>query len=344
MGEYQFAYFTNEHSGCYIISRKQLHRAINSGGFLVGPHQRKYDLLCAAATDPYTQCGLRKLICISHLQEFLVHHIANKYIQTVYGVPSSEMCRQVQALIRISGNGHRPQPLFATETRLVGSLFSKDYYEPIKADVISAIPCGTTSILSLGCGWGATEAWLASQGLEVVAVPLDGVIPGGAGAATIEIVEGDFETVRGKLKGRKFDCLLVSNVLHLVDNPIKVLTMFAELLSPGSLAIIVVPNLLRFKATYAVAKKVASYSHVRLPIIFMKMFREEWFKSVGNFEETGARATSHKTLRNWTAAAGLKLERTIDLLPPRAQRASRVTMGLLDPVMADELVAFARRT
>jgi 2-polyprenyl-3-methyl-5-hydroxy-6-metoxy-1,4-benzoquinol methylase len=342
-GEYKFAHFTNEHSGCYIISRAQLQRSIDSGGFLVGPHQRKYDLLCAAATDPYTQCGLRKLICISHLQEFLVHHTANKYIQTVYGVPSSEMSRQVQALLRIGGNGHRPGTLFATETSLVGSLFSKDYYEPIKAEVISAIPSSASSILSVGCGWGTTEAWLAAKGLKVVAVPLDGVIPGGADAGTIEIVEGDFESVRGKLKERQFDCLLVSNVLHLVDDPIKVLTMFANLLRPGALAIIVVPNLLRFKATYAVAKKVASYSHVRLPIIFLKMFGEEWFKSVGNFEETGVRATSHKTLRNWAAAAGLELERTIDLLPQRAQRASRVTMGLLDSVMADELIAFAKR-
>jgi 2-polyprenyl-3-methyl-5-hydroxy-6-metoxy-1,4-benzoquinol methylase len=342
-GEYRFAHFTNEHSACYVISRDQLRRAIDSGGFLVGPHQRKYDLLCAAATDPYTQCGLRKLICISHLQEFLVHHTANKYIQTVYGVASAEMGRQVQALLRIGRNGHYRSTLYETETSLVGSLFSKDYYEPIKAEIISAIPNGTSSVLSLGCGWGKTEAWLASKGVKVAAVPLDAVIPGGADVAGIEIVDGDFETVREKLKGRKFDCLLVSNVLHLVDDPIKILTMFAELLSPGALAIIVVPNLLRFKATYAIAKKVASYSRVRLPIILVKMFGDEWFKSVGNFQETGARATSHKILQNWTTAAGLKLERTVDILPPRAQRASRITMGLLDSVMADELIAFAKR-
>jgi 2-polyprenyl-3-methyl-5-hydroxy-6-metoxy-1,4-benzoquinol methylase len=343
IGDYHFAYFTNEHSGCYIISRKQLQRAIESGGFLVGPHQRKYDLLCAAATDPYTQCGLKKLICISHLQEFLVHHLANKYIQTVYGVASAEMSRQVQALIRIGGNGHQPGTLFSTETSLVGSLFSKNYYEPIKVDVISSIPSTASSILSLGCGWGTTEAWLSAKGLKVVAVPLDGVIPGGADAGAIEIVEGNFETVREKLKGRQFDCLLVSNVLHLVDDPVKVLTMFAELLSPGALAIIAVPNLLRFKATYAVAKKVASYSHVRLPIVCMKMFGEEWFKSLGNFEVTGARATSHKTLRNWSGAAGLEIERTLNLLPPRARMASRITFGLLDSLLADDLIAVARR-
>jgi 2-polyprenyl-3-methyl-5-hydroxy-6-metoxy-1,4-benzoquinol methylase len=343
IGEYQFAHFTNEHSACYVISREQLQRAIDSGGFLVGPHQRKYDLLCAAATDPYTQCGLRKLICISHLEEFLVHHVANKYIQTVYGVPSAEMGRQVQALRQIGENGHYRRTLFATETSLVGSLFSKDYYEPVKAEVTSAIPNGASSVLSLGCGWGKTEAWLAAKGMKVVAVPLDAVIPGGADAERIEIVEGDFETAREKLKGRQFDCLLVSNVLHLVDDPIKVLKMFAELLSPGALAIIVVPNLLRFKATYAIAKKVASYSHVRLPIICMKMFGQDWFKSVGDFKATGTRATSRKTLRKWTGAAGLRLEDTVEILPDRAKQASRVTMGLLDPVMADELIAFARR-
>src|SRR5579864_6254290 len=64
-GNQMFAHFTNEHSACYMLTQAQLRRAILSGGFLVGPHQGKYDLLCSAATDPYTQCGFTKVICIS---------------------------------------------------------------------------------------------------------------------------------------------------------------------------------------------------------------------------------------------------------------------------------------
>ena len=36
-------------------------------------------MLETAATDPYTSCGLRKMICISHLEQFLIHHMSNRY-------------------------------------------------------------------------------------------------------------------------------------------------------------------------------------------------------------------------------------------------------------------------
>ena len=61
-GDYVLARFTNEHAACYVLTRQQLRRALNSGGFDVSPHEGSYDLACTAATDPYTQCGLTKLI------------------------------------------------------------------------------------------------------------------------------------------------------------------------------------------------------------------------------------------------------------------------------------------
>ena len=82
-GRYTVARFTNEHAACYVLKRDQLRQAIRSGGFLVKPHEWKYDLLCTAATDPYTQCGFTKLIPISHLDEFTVHHLSNKYVGKV---------------------------------------------------------------------------------------------------------------------------------------------------------------------------------------------------------------------------------------------------------------------
>jgi hypothetical protein len=58
-GSYTFAFLTNEHSACYLLTQKQLKAAIDSGGFLVPPHHGKYDLACTASTDPYTSCGFR---------------------------------------------------------------------------------------------------------------------------------------------------------------------------------------------------------------------------------------------------------------------------------------------
>jgi SAM-dependent methyltransferase len=343
IGEHQFARFTNEHSACYVVTRDQLRRAIASKGFLVERWSGKYDLICTAATDPYLQCGFQRWVCISHLDEFLVHHLSEKYSGTGLGINAVEMKRQVDALLRIGRNGHRPKPLFQTESRLRGGLYSKGYYEPARADVISEIPQNARNVLSVGCGWGAMEVKLASLGKKVVAVPLDPVIPGGAENGAFEIVEGDLIEARQKLEGRQFDCILFSNVLHLVADPAKTLASYAELLTPGSTAVIVVPNLLRIKERYAVAKKVASYSRVKLPIILMKMPGDISFKGLGNYEATGVGTVTHQTIRDWSKTAGLKVERTIDLLPDRAKRASRLTFGILDHVFADEIIAVAKR-
>src|SRR5258708_15181710 len=55
VGDYTFARFTNDHSGCYVLTRDQLARAIASGGFLVPVHEHQHGLRETAATDAYTQ-------------------------------------------------------------------------------------------------------------------------------------------------------------------------------------------------------------------------------------------------------------------------------------------------
>jgi len=147
------------------------------GGFLVEPHEGRYDLLCTAATDPYTQCGFTKLIPISRLGEFTVHHLSNKYAGRM-GVDEPEMRRQIAALRQMAGSEDRAAQLFETETRLRTRLrraaFSKDYYELPSSEAMALIPDSARTILSIGCGWGATEMALAAKGLQVTAIALDG--------------------------------------------------------------------------------------------------------------------------------------------------------------------------
>src|ERR1700730_17320409 len=73
-----FAPFTNDHAACYLITRDQLAGAIESGGFLVPPYEGRYDMLCTAATDVYTRCGLKRYLSISRLADFLLPHLPNK--------------------------------------------------------------------------------------------------------------------------------------------------------------------------------------------------------------------------------------------------------------------------
>ena len=113
-GNYTLAHFTNEHAACYVLARAQLRKALNSGGFDVPPHEGKYDLLCTAATDPYTQCGLTKLIPVSHLTAFTVHHMSNRYVGKM-GVTAEQLGEQTDALLRIAQNASRPKSLLPTE-------------------------------------------------------------------------------------------------------------------------------------------------------------------------------------------------------------------------------------
>jgi len=324
-GDYTLAFFTCEHAACYLLTQRQLRRAIESGGFLVRAHSEKYDLLCTAATDPYTQCGFEKLICVSHLDDFLVHHLPNKYVGTKFGVDDTELRRQVGVLLQMGKKGERPKSLFATETKFRGLRYSKNYYEPVMAEIAPLIPSNARTVLSIGCEWGATEAWLAEKGLSVVAVPLDPIITGAAQAKGVEIVNGDLPTVLEQLKDRRFDCLLLLNILHLAPDPIALLSSLRGLLTPGASTIIVAPNFFQ------------------LSVLWRRTLKEDCFKDAGSYSKTGVHFTSPKTVRAWLQSAGMKLESVVNVLPDRAKRIRALTFGLTDSFLASEFIAAATK-
>lgn len=323
-GHYVLAFLTNEHSACYALTRGQLRRAINSGGYLVDAHEGRYDLLCTAATDPYTQCGFTKLVCISHVDDFLVHHLPNNYVGTAFGVGDRELRGQLGVLLGIAQNGQRPAPLFPTETKLKGCTYSKNYYEPAEPEVLSAIPEGVKTVLSVGCGWGSTERRLSERGLHVSAVPLDPVIPCGARAGGIEIIDGDLATARRALAGKKFDCLLISNVLHLVPDPVGVLSSCASLLPDDGTAVAVTPNMARLTAIWRWLRGDAGNA------------------APGSYERTGVHRVSKRVLSRWFRSAGMRVERVVQL-GPRSTLGRRLVARLLGSWMADGFVVVARK-
>jgi 2-polyprenyl-3-methyl-5-hydroxy-6-metoxy-1,4-benzoquinol methylase len=288
--QYTLSKFTNEHAACYVLTRHQLRKAIESGGFLVGPHEGRHDLLCSAATDPYTRCGFVKLIPISHFDDFTVHHLPNKYIGKL-GVDGPELRGQVDTLLQIAETGCRPRPLFNTETRLWRAAYSKDYYETVDQNVISLIPQNARSVLSIGCGWGATECCLVERGLRVVAVPVDPVICSRAAARGIELVLGDFRTVKAKLGSEKFDCILYLNVLHLLRDPIDVLSLFRDNLSFESVMVIRTPNTLNLSGVWNVFRDPSVY------------------QSLADYDLTGMHFSLISKVRRWCDGSGLRIDR-----------------------------------
>ena len=326
-GAHLLARFTNEHAACYVLTREQLAKAISSGGFLVEPHEGRYDLLCTAATDPYTQCGFTKLIPISRLGEFTVHHLSNKYAGRM-GVDEPEMRRQIAALRQMAGSEDRAAQLFETETRLRTRLrraaFSKDYYELPSSEVMALIPDSARTILSIGCGWGATEMALAAKGLQVTAIALDPVVSAMAADSGVKMIHGDFRSARACLEGRQFDCVLYLNVLHLVPDPVGILSLFGDVLSAGAPVIIQSPNMRS------------------IPEIWHGL-RSGRLGRQGGYERTGAHPVSAGKVRGWCEDAGFVPAHTVGILHRRAGILFHVPSSRIGMSMATDVITVARK-
>lgn len=323
-GKYALAFFTNEHAACYMLTQSQLRRAIGSGGFMVRPHQGKYDLACTAATDPYTQCGFRKMICISDLHCFQVRHLSNKYIGTDYDLEKSDFDRQVEALLEIKAGKRTPWQLLGpgTVTRLT---WSKSYYEPPRPEILDMIPAGAKSVLSIGCGWGASESHLTQRGIRVVGVPLDTVISTCAEARGVTIVCTDFDMTREGFGGERFDCILISNILHLLRDPLRVFRACTELLSPRGFIVLAVPNFNYLKTRWRRVRRMPGYRDLR------------------DHDEAGVHRTNHRVVRQWLKACDLTLDRVVNVVPERALMPLRLSLGMVAPGVAKELIVRSQK-
>jgi 2-polyprenyl-3-methyl-5-hydroxy-6-metoxy-1,4-benzoquinol methylase len=294
-GNYALAHFTNEHAACYILTRAQLSKALRSGGFDVVPHEGKYDLLCTAATDPYTQCGLTKLIPFSHLDLFSVHHMSNRYVGKM-GVTADEFDNQRAALLQIAQKGVAVTPLIPAETRLWNSAYAKDYYAPVAEEVVSLIPKTARSVLSIGCDTGATERWLVNKGFRVAAIPLDPVIASGAASDGVEMIYDDADRA-GLTERAPFDCVLYLNVLHLTACPQALLSWSRAFMHSNSTLIVQSPNMMSLRRL----RRLFSDSPSVTP--------------VNGYESTGAHFSSSRAIRSWCAGSGFRIEQVLGVFP-----------------------------
>ena len=323
-GDRLFAFFTNEHSACYVLTRDQLTRAIQSGGYLVEPHQEKYDLLVTAATDPYTQCGFKKLINFSHLEDFFLPHLPNKYLGQI-GIAETELRRQVDALTCISAGARPRSILFDNETTLLGGKWSKSYYEGTREDLQKLIPAGARKILSYGCGWGQFERFLMEKGFDVTAIPVDSVIGACAEARGIKTVYSEADHLPPAVTAEKFDCVLILGALHLLPTPKRVLSDLASLLSVGGTIVCSVPNMRQ------------------LPVTWRRLKRKKAFKDLSDYPRSHTHISSSRTVREWLRELPFKVQQIVPVIPNRAKWAFSTFGNICTNLLASELIVVARK-
>ena len=322
-GEYVVAEFTNEHAGFYILTRAQLQHVIASGGFLMEPYEGRYGLPETAATDPYTNCGLRKVICISALDDFLLHHMSNLYVVR-HGVLLEAFKAQVQTLMDICNSLHPASTLCEVESRFLHNAWSKSYHELPCDELLNMIPNPARSILSVGCGSGESEARLQQRGSKVTALPLDSVIGAAAAGRGVEIIYGTLAEGLEILRGRKFDSVVMSNLLHLLPDPWSVLKECAKLVREGGTLVIAGPN---FKS---------------ISVLLRRALASKDYSKLRTFAESGIHAFGITSLTTEVERAGLDVTavRWFDSTPPRDLIALRRWFGRL---MAKDWVIQARK-
>lgn len=281
-----FAKYTNEHSAFYVMTQFQLKKSIASGGFLRAPYEGKYDMLCAAATDPYTSCGLRKMVCISDLDNFIVHHMSDRYAGRM-GLPWASFAEQLETLKAIQAGNHPRSSLCAVESRVARGEWSKSFYEQPDGLLLSAIPATCKTVLSIGCGWGAMEAELIRRGADVTALPLDSVIGAAAARVGVKVVYGELSEALGKLVGQTYDCVLITNLLHLQRDPKGLFSRCLNFVGQGGSIVVQSPNFDRF------------------PVLLQRLLKFGLNRGLQDFEESGVVPLRSSMLRTVARRAGM---------------------------------------
>jgi SAM-dependent methyltransferase len=321
-----FAQFSNQHSGCFIATQAQLRRALSSGGFLVEPHDERYGMLESAASDIYTQCGLRRLICVSRIHELIVPHLPNKYFKEM-GIPLEELERQLRALSDVQKSGGWRGVLHQPQSHARGFRWSRNLYAKPDETLLNEVPPGTRQLLSIGAAAGEIEDTLRLRGIDVHAVAMDAVFAGALRAKGIKAVEGTLTESLRNLSGHMFDAILMADFLHLVEEPVEWMRSVRPFLSPGGCLVVRVDN------TGELSSWVKDIWAGRGRSLFP------------NFTRTGVQPVSAGRLRRWCAESGFSVANIVPSMPAeRRQKLGKLPSSLIEPLFASAFILTARRT
>lgn len=317
-----WARYSNEHSACFVATREQIQAGINSGGFGLEPHEGRYDMLCAAATDIYANCGFERLICLDRIDDFSLEHLPNKYIGKM-GLAKSDVLIQIEALRQVYSGTLPGYELLDPETKLPGSVGSKFYDERPDAR-LSAMVGSAASVLSWGCGTGTLEEPLVHSGVKVVGVPMDAVIGSIAQRRGLEMVYGPESTALEQLNGAAFEAVILSDILHLVDDKASLLSGLYNILGEGGRLACRVPNFFDLG-------------------MLRRRYTDERFPSVWDEERVGAALLQAAELKQLAVRCGFREVEVCYGMQDRRQALSAWSLGLLDQWLGSHIYLSAIR-
>jgi SAM-dependent methyltransferase len=211
----------------------------------------------------------------------------NRYIGQM-GIPMSAFEEQISWLIEIQ-QGVRPAAMLCqVEPKVLRIRCGKNYDEAPTPELLAAVPVNARTALTVGCGTGAIERALQAQGMRVTAFPLDALVGASVARDGVEVIAGSIEDCLSAVAGRQFDCVLTSNLLHLLPRPAAVLERCAELVGPDGVLVVQGRNL----------------DH--LPTLIRRLGRWGDFAAIGRFEDSGIHLVRPSTVGRAVRNSGLE--------------------------------------
>jgi 2-polyprenyl-3-methyl-5-hydroxy-6-metoxy-1,4-benzoquinol methylase len=171
------------------------------------------------------------------------------------------------------------------------------YFAFVRKDIAPLLPASCGSVLELGCGGGATLAWLKSSGrashttgMELCAEPASR-----ARTCVDRVIDGDLDETIGALVPGSFDLVLCLDVLeHLVD-PWATVKQLHGLVRPGGSIIVSLPNV--------------GHHSVVLPLLTSGRWR---YEDAGIMDRTHLRFFTRKGARELLTQGGFEIAGSVD--------------------------------
>ncbi len=117
-----------------------------------------------------------------------------------------------------------------------------EYYSLRRTEVIEAVPAGCKRILSVGCGFGVTEAVLVDRGCEVWGIEREPAAAEEARGRLSRVICSDADQALVDCPIGYFDCLIMADILEHLPDPWTTLAKYRRTLRDGGGLVVSLPN------------------------------------------------------------------------------------------------------
>jgi SAM-dependent methyltransferase len=265
---------------------------------------------------------MKKVVCISHLNRFSLPHLPNKYT-SLMGLPAVEMEWQLDALRKIHTGELPKDEMVNPETKLplgFGSKRLREEPDPILSELIGNVK---GLILVWGSGDGKAEEGFGGPDRRVGVVAVNAVMAECCRRRGLLVLGGGGSTLPASPEAAA-DVVVMADILHLVEDPVKLLAEVRGWLKSAGRLIIRVPN---FRDVRMIRRRWENPDY-RLPL---------------TREATGVTAFTTDQLASILSKAGFGNIQIKTPVAGRFQKANRLSFGLIAQKLASEWYAVAQK-